>query len=68
MMSADKKTHYEIRFRAFLREIIGVSRMKPKQEYLHSLMDSVPFKDLETAILMKNIDYGIAKNNNKGKG
>ena len=68
MTSEIKKMKYDIRFRTFLRQIIGVSRMRPKERYLYSLMDSVPFKDLETAILMKNIDYGIAKNDNENKG
>ncbi len=68
MISEVKKMEYDIRFRTFLRQIIGVSRMKPKERYLYPLMDGVPFKDLETAILMKNIDYGIAKNDNKEGG
>lgn len=68
MMSEVKKIEYEMRFRVFLRQIIGVSRMKPKEKYLYSLMDGVPFKDLETAILMKNIDYGVGKNDNESKG
>ncbi|MFA5592687.1 MAG: hypothetical protein WC989_05185 [Micavibrio sp.] len=66
MNSEVKKMEYDIRFRTFLRQIIGVSRMKPKERYLYPLMDGVPFKDLETAILMKNIDYGIAENDNNG--
>jgi hypothetical protein len=68
MISEVKKMEYEVRFRAFLRQIIAVSRMKPREKYIYSLMDSVPFKDLETAILMKNIDFGAAKNDNKSKG
>ena len=68
MISEVKKMEYDIRFRTFLRQIIGVSRMKPKERYLYPLMDGVPFKDLETAILMKNIDYKAAGNDNKGKG
>jgi hypothetical protein len=68
MISEVKKMEYDMRFRAFLRQIIGVSRLKPKEKYIYSLMDSVPFKDLETAILMKNIDYGVGKNDNESKG
>ena len=49
MISKVKKMEYDVRFRTFLRQIIGVSRMKPKEKYLYSLMDSVPFKDLESA-------------------
>jgi hypothetical protein len=68
MISEVKKMEYDMRFRTFLRQIIGVGRMKPKEQYLYSLMDSVPFKDLETAILMRNIDYGLAENDNENKG
>ncbi len=68
MISEVKKMEYDMRFRSFLRQMIGVSRMMPKHKYLYQIMDSVPFKDLETAILMANLDYGIATNDNKEKG
>lgn len=56
-MSEDMKKRYNVRFRCFIREITVVSRMKPKEKYLYRIMDGVPFKDLETAILMAKIDY-----------
>lgn len=68
MISEVKKMEYDIRFRTFLRQIIGVSRMQPKEAYLYRIMDGVPFKDLETAILMARIDYGVATNDNENKG
>lgn len=68
MISEVKKMEYDMRFRSFLRQMIGVSRMKPREKYLYRIMDGVPFKDLETAILMANIDYGIATNDNESKG
>lgn len=68
MISQVKNMEYDMRFRTFLRQIIGVARMKPKEKYLYPIMDGVPFKDLETAILMANIDYGIATNDNREKG
>lgn len=58
MMTNDKKKGYEVRFRLFLNGIATVNRMKPKEKYLYRLMDGVPFKDLETAIMMAKIDYG----------
>lgn len=67
-MSIDKEImEYEVRFRSFIKQIIGVSRMKPKRKYLYPLMDGVAFKDLETAILMTNIDYNKVTNDNKKK-
>ena len=70
MMSADKKSQYEMRFRLFIRQIISVNRIKPKERYLYRIMDGVPFKDLETAILMAKIDNGEAidesANDNRG--
>lgn len=58
MMSEDAKKRYDVRFRHFIREIVVVSRMKPKEKFLYRIMDGVPFKDLETAIMMAKIDYG----------
>lgn len=58
MMPEDMKEQYNVRFRHFIREIIVVSRMKPKEKFLYRIMDGVPFKDLETAIMMAKIDYG----------
>jgi hypothetical protein len=65
MMSEDMKAQYDFRFRHFIREIIVISRMKPKEKFLYRIMDGVPFKDLETAIMMAKIDYGTAINDNQ---
>jgi hypothetical protein len=58
MMSEDMKKQYDFRFRHFIREIIVISRMNPKEKFLYGIMDGVPFKDLETALMMAKIDYG----------
>lgn len=55
---------YEMRFRDFIRQIMDVRRMQPREKYLYPLMDGVPFRDLETAIMMVKIDYDIAANDN----
>lgn len=68
MMSEDLKKQYDVRFRRFIREITVVSRMNPKEKFIYSIMDGVPFKDLETAILMAKIDYGVAVGNNENEG
>lgn len=65
MTSEVKKMEYDMRFRAFLRQIISVSRLKPKERYIFKVMDGVPFKDLETALLMAKIDYREANNDNQ---
>ena len=70
MMTEDMKKRYDIRFRHFIREIRVVSRMNPKENFLYRIMDGVPFKDLETAILMAKIDYedvltGISNDNKR---
>ncbi|PZO84120.1 MAG: hypothetical protein DI626_08540 [Micavibrio aeruginosavorus] len=57
MISEVKKLEYDMRFRTFMRQMFTISRMKPKEKYLYRLMDGVPFKDLETAILITRIDY-----------
>jgi hypothetical protein len=68
MSSEVEKIQYDMRFRAFLRQIISVSRLKPKERYIYKVMDGVPFKDLETALLMAKIDYGEGKNDNEQRG
>lgn len=68
-MSHDMRNkEYDRRFRTFIREIMVISRMNPKEQYLYRIMNGVPFKDLETAIMMAHIDYGMATNDNKDKG
>lgn len=62
-----KNTTYDERFRSFLSDITAVSLMEPRAKYLYKIMDGVPFKDLETAILMANIDYDATINGNKRK-
>lgn len=57
MTSEVKKLEYDMRFRAFMRQMFAVNRMKPKESYLYRLIDGVPFKDLETAILIAHIEY-----------
>lgn len=65
MKPVDKQHAYDVRFYKFLRGLISVSAMKPKERYLHPIMDGVPFKDLETAILMAHIEHeGKATNDN----
>ena len=56
-MTEDMKKRYDIRLRHFMREITVVSRMKPKEQFICRMMDGVPFKDLETAIMMAKINY-----------
>lgn len=68
MMSEDMKKQYDLRFRHFIREIIVVSRMKPKEKFLYRIMEGVPFQDLETALMMAKIDFGEAENDNAKKG
>lgn len=57
MMTDGMKKHYDARLRLFIRELTIVSRMKPKEHFIYRIMDGVPFKDLETAIMMAKIDY-----------
>lgn len=57
MISEETRKSYERRFRRFIREISIVNRMKPKERYIYRIMDGVPFKDLETALMMAKIDF-----------
>lgn len=65
MKQADKQHAYDARFYMFLRGLMAISAMKPKDKYLYPMMDGVPFKDLETAILLAHIAHeGSATNDN----
>ncbi len=57
MMTEGMKRHYDARLRLLIRELTIVNRMKPKEQFIYRIMDGVPFKDLETAIMMAKIDY-----------
>lgn len=54
-MNKDKL--YDARYLRFIRDIKVVNKMKPKELYLYRIMDGVPFKDLETALMMAKDDY-----------
>lgn len=64
MTTEVKRLEYSMRFRSFMRQLFIVSRMKPKEDYLYALMDTVPFKDLEVAILMTNLRHEANANDN----
>jgi hypothetical protein len=68
MKTADAQNVYDVRFYKFLRGIIRVSAMKPKSKYLYPIMDGVPFKDLETAILMAHIEHENIPTNDNDRG
>lgn len=48
--------NYEARLTAFLSQIDDVRKRAPGEEYLHAIMDTVPFRDLETALMMAQMD------------
>lgn len=58
------KNAYDLRYHRFLRDLKAVNQMKPKEHFLYRMMDTVPFKDLETAILMAQIEHAKAKKHN----
>lgn len=64
----NKEKLYNARYNRFIRDIKVVSRMNPKEHYLYRIMDGVPFKDLETALMMAKDEYGIGINDNEDKG
>lgn len=61
------QAQYDMRFRDFIRQIMSVRRMQPRDKFLYPLMDGVPFRDLETAMLMVQIDYDVSANDNANK-
>lgn len=67
-MLQSQKTKYDLRFKKFLRRINDISKLEPREKYLYCIMDGVPFKDLEIALIMAKIEYNKAVNDNKGRG
>lgn len=60
-----KESNYDLRYKKFLYRINAVSKLVPRDKYLYPIMDGVPFKDLETAIMMAEISYKRIKNDNR---
>ena len=46
--------HYEERFQVFLTQLHAIEQQKRLE--LYSIMDMVPFRDLETALLMATMN------------
>lgn len=52
-MARETQGHmYQARLRTFLSRIEQIKAMSPKGEALHDIMDTVPFRDLETALMI----------------
>ena len=47
---------YQARLQTFLSRIEHIRAMSPKGKVLHEIMDTVPFRDLETALMMATMD------------
>lgn len=60
MITPEKSKEYDLRFHTFLRQVDAVGALTPRAEYLYKIMDGVPFKDLETALLMAQMEHGKA--------
>jgi hypothetical protein len=54
--NAERK-QYEIRLRALVIRLFAVRRLHPREQYLHRVMDGVPFQDLETALMLAEMKY-----------
>lgn len=50
------KNQYNKRLQDFLKEIDTVANLNGPNSPLHDIMDSVPFKDLETALMMARLE------------
>jgi hypothetical protein len=57
MIRDSKNRDYDVRLQSFLKQIMEIARMTPQDRYLHPLMNSVPFQDLETAMMIIDIDH-----------
>ncbi len=53
-----RKQDYQTRLNAFLSQIQYVQALAPKEDHLYAIMDTVPFRDLETALMMATLESG----------
>ena len=60
-----EKLEYDLRFQAFLNKIVNISNLYPRDQHLYPLMDTVAFRDLETAMINTIIDFANASNDNQ---
>lgn len=56
---------YLMRYRCLIKKLGNIKKMEPRTQYLYPLMDSVPFKDLEVAIILCEMAHDEATNDNK---
>lgn len=52
------KQCYNERLKTFLREIEELAAADARQNPMHAIMDTVPFKDLEIALMMARMECG----------
>ena len=58
------RAEYDLRFQAFLTNVMNISNLQPREHYLYRLMDRVAFKDLETAMMETIVDFTQISNDN----
>ncbi len=55
MRSSRSQQDYQGRLKMFLSQISQIQAQAPKEE-LYAIMDTVPFRDLETALMMATME------------
>jgi polysaccharide pyruvyl transferase WcaK-like protein len=66
-LQPEDKDQYDRRFQMFLSKMIDVAKCQPKEKYLYSVMESIPFKDLEVALDMALKERAKWKSNDNRK-
>lgn len=57
LWQAEQSQRLDLHFHDFLNTIWAVAKLEPREKYLYSLMQSVPFRDLEVALDIAIIEY-----------
>jgi hypothetical protein len=64
IMSMNKgRENYNERLKAFLQEIEELAQIGDNKNPMHAIMDTVPFKDLEIALMMARMEQGMEMSN-----
>ncbi len=53
----DGNAYYQRRLAQFMADMERVSQMSPREKFLYPILDTPVFSDLETALMMAELNY-----------
>jgi hypothetical protein len=59
----ESKGDYQQRLEKFIADMERVSRLHPREEYLYPILDTPVFSDLQTALMMAELNHRSGEKN-----